>query len=412
MSLSYNMKKFFILISFIIYHDVNSQDSLKNLFIKCDRCDNNFIKNEINFVNHVREQALADIQLFIYRNRNANNGNRYSLDFIGKNSYQGKELSLNLDTNPRFTRDEVRNALKRKIDVGLIYFLVESDISEKINISFDSVDSRKEYYEMSSDKWKNWVFQTSGDARFENETSRKESNIRIELDADKVTEKIKLQFDVDFERSNNEYENQDNIFISKRNRKSFNAKSVWSISKKWSVGFTAGASGDTYQNIDFRYHFLPAIEYSFFPYEEFIRREMVINYRIGYGYRNYIEETIYNKFEENVYLHQLAFETRFRQPWGEIYSTLRGKSFLHDPSKNSFSLDSWFSIRVFEGLSLRLGGEIELIRDQLSLPKGNASIEDLLLQQQEIATDFRSEFSVGISYTFGSAFNNYLNSRL
>ena len=38
------------------------------------------------------------------------------------------------------------------------------------------------------------------------------------VDADKVTDKIKLQFDVDFERSNNKYENQDNVFISKRNR--------------------------------------------------------------------------------------------------------------------------------------------------------------------------------------------------
>ena len=37
---------------------------------------------------------------------------------------------------------------------------------------------------------------------------------------------------------------------------------------------------------------MPAIEYSFFPYYEFVRREMVINYRIGYGYRNYIEETM------------------------------------------------------------------------------------------------------------------------
>ena len=34
---------------------------------------------------------------------------------------------------------------------------------------------------------------------------------------------------------------------------------------------------------------MPAIEYSFFPYYEFVRREMVLNYRIGYGYRNYIE---------------------------------------------------------------------------------------------------------------------------
>ena len=190
------------------------------------------------------------------------------------------------------------------------------------NISYDSIINNNESYESSSDKWKNWVFQSAGEVNFENETSRNESNVRIELDADKVTDKIKLQFDIDFERSNNKYENQDNVFISKRNRKSFGAKSVWSINDKWSAGFNAGASGDTYQNIGFRYYIMPAIEYSFFPYYEFVRREMVINYRIGYGYRNYIEETIYNKFEENVYQHQLAFETRFRQPWGEIYTCL------------------------------------------------------------------------------------------
>lgn len=405
-------KKFTLLLLLLLSQNIFSQEDLSNLFIKCDRCDNNFLKNEINYVNHVREQGLADIQLFIYRNRNANNGNRYSLDFIGKNKFSEKELSLILDTNPRLTQDEVRNALKRKIDIGLLYFLVNSDISNNIIITYDSIINNNESYEQSSDKWKNWVFQSAGEVNFENETSRKESNIRIELDADKVTDKIKLQFDVDFEKSNNTYENQDNIFLSKRNRKSFGVKSIWSINNKWSAGFNAGASGDTYQNIDFRHYIMPAIEYSFFPYSEFVRREMVINYRIGYGYRNYIEETIYNKLEENVYLHQLAFETRFRQPWGEIYTNLRAKAFLQDPSKNSFRLDSWFSIRVFEGLAVRFGGEIELIRDQLSLPKGNASIEDLLLQQQEIATDFRSEFRIAIGYTFGSAFNNYLNSRL
>ncbi len=407
------MKKILIFFILFISNDLYAQNNLNSLFIKCDRCDNNFLKSEINYVNHVRDQGLADIQLFIYRNRNANNGNRYTLDFIGKNIFSDKELSLVLDTNPRLTSDDVRNELKRKIDIGLVYFLAESDISNKINISYDSINNNNNNsYESSSDKWKNWVFQSSGEVNFENETSRNESNIRIELDADKVTDKIKLQLDIDFERSNNKYESQDNTFISKRNRKSFGAKSVWSINNKWSAGFNAGASGDTYQNIDFRYYFMPAIEYSFYPYYEFVRREMVINYRIGYGYRNYIEETIYNKMEENVYLHQLAFETRFRQPWGEIYTNLRGKAFLQDPSKNSLRLDSWFSIRVFEGLSIKFGGEIELIRDQLSLPKGNASIEDLLLQQQEIATDFRSEFRIAIGYTFGSAFNNYLNSRL
>ena len=402
----------FIIIILNFSFSLKGQNQLPKFYIKCERCDNNFLKNEISYVDHVRDQGLADIQLFIYRNRNANNGNRYTLDYIGANQFSDNKISLTLDTNPKMTRDEIRNSLKRKIELGLIHYLMKTDIADNILISIDSQISNVNSNESSSDKWKNWVFQTAGEANFENETSRKQSNFEIQFDADKVTDKIKLQIDLDFEQSNNRYENDDNTFISKRNRKNLTIKSVWSINDKWSTGVIAGLGGDTYQNINFRHWVQPAIEYSFFPYNEFVRREMVINYGIGYGYRNYIEETIYNKFEEYVYVHQIGFETRFRQPWGEIYARLSGKSFLQEPSKNSMRLNCWFSIRVFEGLSFRIGGEIELIRDQISLPKGNASIEDLLLQQKEIATDFYSEFRVGLSYTFGSAFNNYLNSRL
>ena len=405
------MIKFLICILSILPVIVKSQDVIPKLFIKCDRCDDTYIRKEINYVDHVRDQALANIQLFIYRNRNANNGNRYTLDFIGNEFFSDKNISLQVDTNPKMTRDEIRSSLKNKIELGLVYYLIETDISNKIRISYDSAILSDEI-ESSSDKWNNWVFQSAGDANFENETSRKKSNINLQFDADKVTDKIKLQFDLDFERSNDRYENDDNIFSSRRNRKSFSMKSVWSLNEKWSAGFSGGASSDTYQNIDFRYHILPAIEYSFFPYNEFVRREMVINYRIGYGYRNYIEKTIYDKLKEDVYVHFVGFETRFRQPWGEINTNLSGKSFLQDPEKYSLRFDSWFSIRVFEGLSVRLGGELELIRDQLSLPMRNVSIEDLLLQQKEIATDFFTEFRIGLSYTFGSAYNNYLNSRL
>ena len=405
------MIKFLICILSILPIIVKSQDVIPKLFIKCDRCDDTYIRKEINYVDHVRDQALANIQLFIYRNRNANNGNRYTLDFIGNEFFSDKNISLQVDTNPKMTRDEIRSSLKNKIELGLVYYLIETDISNRIRITYDSAILSDEF-ESSSDKWNNWVFQSAGDANFENETSRKKSNINLQFDADKVTDKIKLQFDLDFERSNDRYENDDNIFTSRRNRKSFSMKSVWSLNEKWSAGFSGGASSDTYQNIDFRYHILPAIEYSFFPYNEFVRREMVINYRIGYGYRNYIEKTIYDKLKEDVYVHFVGFETRFRQPWGEINTNLSGKSFLQDPEKYSLRFDSWFSIRVFEGLSVRLGGELELIRDQLSLPMRNVSIEDLLLQQKEIATDFFTEFRIGLSYTFGSAYNNYLNSRL
>jgi len=391
-----------------------SQSSSTKIFIKCERCDKDFFKQEMNYLNHVRDQGLADIQVFIYRNRNANNGNRYTINFIGKNEFLGKDNSLNIDTNPKMTRDEIRNSLKERIELGLVDYLIKTDLSNQIKISIGNEINNElnELNESNSDKWKNWIFQFSGDADFENETSKKESNIEFQADIDKVTDDIKIQIDFDFERSKNRYESDDDVFISKRDRKSFNTKIVWSLNDNWSSGFVAGLESNSYQNIDFEYYFMPAVEYSFYPYKEVVRREMTVNYRIGFVLRDYTQETIYGKTKENVYTHEINFETRFRQPWGDIYSRLTAFSFLQDPSKNRLEFNNWFSVRIFEGLSVRVGGEINFIRDQVGLPAGNTSIEDLLLQQKEIATNFYSELRFGISYTFGSAFNNFINSRL
>mgnify|MGYP003328365681 CR=1 FL=1 len=118
------MIKFLICILSILPIIVKSQDVIPKLFIKCDRCDDTYIRKEINYVDHVRDQALANIQLFIYRNRNANNGNRYTLDFIGNEFFSDKNISLQVDTNPKMTRDEIRSSLKNKIELGLVYYPV------------------------------------------------------------------------------------------------------------------------------------------------------------------------------------------------------------------------------------------------------------------------------------------------
>ena len=55
---------------------------------------------------------------------------------------------------------------------------MESEISNSISISYDSIINNNESLESTSDKWKNWVFQSAGEVNFENETSRKESNIK------------------------------------------------------------------------------------------------------------------------------------------------------------------------------------------------------------------------------------------
>ena len=108
----------------------------------------------------------------------------------------------------------------------------------------------------------------------------------------------------------------------------------------------------------------------------------------------------------------LSLNVRFRQKWGNISSYLNATQFLNDGSKKRLSLRSDLDIRVFEGLAVRLSGNINLIREQYNLAARSTSIEELLLQQRQIATDYKTSFSVGLSYTFGSIYNSIIKNTI
>jgi len=74
-------------------------------------------------------------------------------------------------------------------------------------------------------------------------------------------------------------------------------------------------------------------------------------------------------------------------------------------------LDGFISVRIVKGFSVRLWGGVARIRDQLSLVRGELSEADILLQLQELATDYSVDGGLGITYTFGSIFNNVVNPR-
>jgi hypothetical protein len=103
---------------------------------------------------------------------------------------------------------------------------------------------------------------------------------------------------------------------------------------------------------------------------------------------------------------------RFIQPWGNIYAELEGSHFFHDMRQNRLVFEGRFNVRIVKGLSLSLGNNFQLINDQRSLPKRDISFEELLLAQRQAATSFRLSGRMGISYTFGSIYNNIVNTRL
>ncbi|MFH6604861.1 DUF481 domain-containing protein [Maribacter algicola] len=393
---------------------VRSQESEKEsmqFFIDCN-CERSCLRQEINFVNHVRDRALANIELFIYDIANGSGGRTYKLNFNGKGDYEGIVHQNSFDSNANMSSDDVRKGLLNAVKNGLLKYVIVSDLAGKVDYKISDAGLAERQDINFDDPWNNWIFEVYGEAELDKESSRKEFEYEIGFESDRVTEKWRIRTDLQMNQATSEFVQNEETFTSDRFRYAGDGSIVRSLSDHWSAGIFGGARHDTFTNLDFRYYFAPAVEYNIFPYNEVLRREIVFAYRVGYFHNNYIDTTIFGKMEEGKFNHSLDVQVRYRQPWGNIYSRLRGSTFLDDFDKNRVQLFSRLSIRLIKGLSVRLSGSFEIIRDQINLPAGDASIEDVLLQQKQIATDFELGFSVGLSYTFGSAYNNIINTRL
>ena len=100
-----------------------------------------------------------------------------------------------------------------------------------------------------------------------------------------------------------------------------------------------------------------------------------------------------------------------RQPWGDAYLSGSASSYLHDWGLNSLCISGGLSVRLARGLELDVYGGYSRVRDQITLRKGDATDEEIFLRLRELATGYRANLEVGLSYTFGSFLNTIVNPR-
>ena len=388
--------------------DTLNQDFI-SVFLDCQVCDNNFIRQQIDFVNYVRDPTLGQVHLFINPQGTGSGGRTFTLSFIGKGKYEGINNKLTYTSLQTYTKDEERKGLNSIIQLGLVPYVAHTSMAENlvISISGNKLDQTPE-----EDSWNNWIFEVYGGINFDKETSKSALDIRYGLSADHITENWRINLRPYFNYNKINFIRNEEEFQSILHRNGFNGRAVRSINSHWSVGLFNTMISSTYGNIDFGISVRPAIEYSFYPYKEALRKEITLAYSAGLDKRLYMEETVFGKLAETLPSHALEFGVRIRQPWGSLRVELEGSQFLHDTSKNRLSFESDFSWRVYKGLSVNLRSEFDIVRDQLSLPAGDISVEDILLQQRQLATNYGISVAFGVAYSFGSMYNSVVNTRL
>jgi hypothetical protein len=200
-------------------------------------------------------------------------------------------------------------------------------------------------------------------------------------------------------------------YTSTSNSRSLQSLIVRSIDDHWSIGATASAGSSSYNNIGFNLTLKPAVEFDVFPYSDSTKKQLRILYAVGPEIFRYREETVYDKKKETLWSQSLSVSLDLRQSWGSLSLSLTGSNYFPDLKKNRLRLDGGISWRIFRGLNFNLDGGGARVRDQLSLPKGGASLEEVLLRRRQLATGYNYYFSVGLNYTFGSVDSHLVNPR-
>jgi len=368
-----------------------------------------YLKEELQYINHVRDRNNADLHIMMMRERAANGGTRYSIFLFGQNRYSHLQDTLRYSLGPDATDEATREKMVHALRSGLTPYLLKTGLWQKQTIEYENLENKGS--ESKIDNWNNWVFEISADGHMDVEESQKRYDFGGEVQANKITEDIKLEleFDMDYEREIYDINSESVISI----HRSYDINGLWvnSISQHWSAGGFARFRSSKYDNLAHSYGVAPAIEFSIFPYAEATTSQLTILYRSEFAYNGYMDTTIFNKTQEYLARQVLEMDYEVKRKWGEIDVSMDLSNYFHDFSKNRMSFHSSLDVNVLKGLSVYFGGVVSFIHDQLTLRKGNASAEEILTRQQELATNFEYYTRLGISFTFGSMYNNIVNPR-
>ncbi|MBW6500072.1 MAG: hypothetical protein K0B05_01655 [Bacteroidales bacterium] len=368
-----------------------------------------FIRENVNFVNYVRDKELSQVHIMMIRHPSGSAGDNYVISFIGRGPFEGKNNIITYWDPSTHTTDETRNGLVDMICIGLVPYLSSTGMVNQMKVTIKDgflIDTIP-----ITDPWKNWVFEIFGGASIDKEKKRSRFDSRWGFSADKISDDWKIRIRPYFNLNERTFVTDDGDIKSHTHRHGFQGNLIRSINQHWSVGLFVRMLSSTFHNIQFNVETSPGIEYSFFPYSESSRKSITVVYQIGAGYHNYIEETIFAKLEENLASHSLNISANFQQPWGLFRAGISGSHYFHDFKANRVELSSRLDLRIIKGLSLNLSGNFDFINDLVALPAGELSLEQILLQQSRQATSYQMSGTIGLAYTFGSKFSNVVNTR-
>ena len=395
------------------------------LFMDCKAIDcfnMDYFRQEVPFVDWVRDVQDANLYLLITAQGTGAGGMSMELIYRGREHFDGMADTLSYVSLPNSTSSERREGLVGVLKIGLMRYVGLTPMAGEVEIRRRRTEEpggpgRPQagpgpIASPEEDPWDFWVFSVTGRGSLSGETTVSSKSFSGSLRAERVTEAWKVSLRMSSSYSETDYDTQ-GIPLYIRRDHSFTGTLVKSLASQWSAGLRTSARNSTYYNYDFTGSIAPVLEFSLFPYEEATRRSVTFQYALEGVYNDYREETVYFKTEENYLAQSLSLGVGYTQPWGSAYGSVEAAHQINELDRHHASVYGGLNLRVSRGLSLNLSGSYSRVHDRISVAAAAGSTaEDVLLRRRQLQTDYTYRFSAGLTYRFGSIFNNVVNPRM
>ena len=334
--------------------------------------------------------------------------------FVGRDRFATASQELRVISQVAEAESVRRDQVLRTVIVGFLNFIARDSLPPGLDLEVDPPDAGTQPTGVVRDPWNLWVFSISTGASYDAEESNQESQWDVNLTADRVTDMWKLGFGVrlDEERETFELDEDDPSLDVRR------------IERGVRNGFWRGASDRTGHSGSMeksRHRRLairvcsrrphPPSNTASFHTASTRRGSWLSSISSGTSMRDTTRSRCSASCAQTNGIHALSADLDVRQPWGSLEGGVEFSQYLHDRSRYRIEFDGEVSLQLVRGLVARSRGVcLENPRSDLP-PRRGATPEEVLLQLRELQSGYEVRFSFGISYSFGSIFNNVVNPR-
>jgi hypothetical protein len=381
------------------------------VFLDCSGCEPTYVRQTVEFLDYMRDRTDADVHVLATSQATGSGGRAWTMRLIGIGRFQGHDHTYEFTTPQTATTDERRREFTRVFKLALVDYLAETATLDQLDLTWRAPPSDAPP-DPQDDPWDYWVFRTSASGSSSGEERSSSHSYRFSFSANRVTEAWKISLSGNTSTSTSTFEVDDDLTVdSNRDSWSFSNLTVKSLGPKWSLGSRVSVAHSSFSNTDRSISFTPGIEFDFFPYSESTQRSLTVQYTVGVTRYDYREVTIYDQLSETVPRHAINLSLGLRQPWGTISARSSYRQHLNHTDRYSASVLGSTNIRLFRGFSFNVLASYSTINDQISLTKGDATRDEVLLRLKQLGTNYSYRLNVGFTYSFGSIFNNVVNPR-